>query len=129
MVYAESMEAYAGAMRESKLAARREEFGPKLQALDRYLLGNLQPALDQFAADSLFGESVRENLKALHANCTAMKSHIDNPRGPYTTYRQKARELKEKHDRLLGLVISAVDLPHDLVLHLPGGLEITIKRT
>jgi S1-C subfamily serine protease len=67
--------------------------------------GNLEsqvlPELSSIVRDENTTGDVRRDLQELWATCSDMESYVSRPRGSFVTYREKARELKDRFDHLV----------------------------
>jgi HD superfamily phosphodiesterase len=88
----------------------RSALREQLATIDRIMSADLNVMYRAVAADRALPAATRENLMRLYANVSEMKSYVDNPRGTYVSYRDKARDLQGEHKRLVGAIKLSLDI-------------------
>lgn len=108
-LYKLGMEAYTDAMREAidgglsasdGLQIASKAVDSTLADYDEMLMKDLKSEMSKISTDSRLAESLRTKCVDFWTNYTELKSYVDEPRGSYSTYKQKFSELSDTHDRL-----------------------------
>jgi len=66
-----------------------------------FFLDHIKADVSRIASDTRLPQTHRDKLVELWTNYSEMRSYIDSPRGNLTSYTEKVRDLRDKHERLV----------------------------
>lgn len=66
-----------------------------------FFLDHIKGDVSRIASDTRLPQTHRDKLVELWTNYSEMRSYIDSPRGNLTSYTEKVRDLRDKHERLV----------------------------
>jgi S1-C subfamily serine protease len=83
------------------LEAAKKSFAERYKDADHKILDDVRDAVEGVGSDPNLPAAARQQMIELWTTYKEMKDYVDNPRGTYNSFAQKANELADKYKRLV----------------------------